>query len=72
MSGEILGSINRAKISLFKRWVVNPQITILPKNISFGEVHAALDELEERIDEVRKTYLDPSEEGDTKPKEENG
>lgn len=61
MSGGLLGLINKAKISLFKRWVFDPQNTVLPKNISFGEMHAALDELEDRINEVRETYFDPSE-----------
>ena len=46
----------RARMSIIKRWVTDPQINIEPDDISFGEMHAALDELQDRIDEVREMY----------------
>lgn len=53
---DIKVQAKKARISIIKRWVVDPQINVEPDDITFGEMHAALDELQDRIDEVREMY----------------
>lgn len=55
-SNQILTQSAKARVALFKRWVAEPQITRFPKNIEFGEIHSSLDELEERIAELREEF----------------
>ena len=55
-SNQLLNQSAKARISLFKRWVVDPQVTRFPESIEFGEVHTSLDELEERIAELREEF----------------
>ena len=45
-----------ARKGMLKRWISDPQVSTLPDDIEFGEWHAALDELQERLDECREMY----------------
>jgi len=48
--------VKRAKLEKFKRWVVDPASNELPENLTFGEIHATLDNIEERLAQLRDQF----------------
>lgn len=58
---ELHQQIKDSKLRLIKRWIVDPQTNRMPKDISFGEWHATLDELQDTIDKCREMHPSISE-----------
>lgn len=44
------------KLREFKLWVADPAGHKMPENLTFGQVHATLDELEERLAQLRESF----------------
>lgn len=59
---ELSRQCNLAKISLIKRWIVDPQVNPFPGPVNYGEIQTAIEQVQERLDSVREEFTYDNEE----------
>jgi hypothetical protein len=48
--------IKEERTKLFKLWIIDQKTYTLPQNLTFGEIHATLDNIEERLAQLREQF----------------
>jgi hypothetical protein len=56
MSETIADMVQTSRAAMVRRWLLEPEINPPPNDLTFREIHAALDRIEERVEECRRLY----------------